>query len=316
MTEAFSFAVRPLRLAAFAVLLGGAAACSTSQTLESAAVVTTPPPVSAPLSAKHAAIVVDSDTGRTLYESNSTQPRFPASLTKMMTIYMLLDAMERGRVNKATPIPVSAHAARQPPTKLGVRPGQSIPAEIAILALVTKSANDVAAAVGEFLGGSEEQFGAMMTAKARQLGMSGTVFRNASGLPDPQQHTTARDMAVLGIRLRRDFPQYYAYFSVQSFQFNGRTITGHNRLLKRIPGADGIKTGFIRDSGFNIVTSVTRGSKHLVGVVMGGDSGKARDDYAVALMEHYLPPAQVAPVSTAYAPAETGMGSTEEGSGD
>lgn len=295
-------------------MLAGTAACSTSQTLESA--VSTPPPVAVPLSAKHAAIIVDSDTGRTLYESHSTEARFPASLTKMMTIYMLLDAMESGRVNKATPILVSAHAARQPPTKIGLKPSQSIAAEAAILALVTKSANDVAAAVGEHLGGSEERFGAMMTAKAQQLGMRGTTFRNASGLPDPMQQTTARDMAILGMRLRKDFPQYYAYFSAQSFQFNGRTIRGHNRLLARIPGADGIKTGFIRASGFNIVTSVSRGGRHLVGVVMGGDTGKARDDYAVALMEHYLPPAPDAPAPVPVAADnEVGMGSADEADG-
>lgn len=316
MKHASRSIARSLTLIALAAMLAGTAACSTSQTLDSAALAT-PPPVAPPLSVKHAAIVVDSDTGRTLYESHSTEPRFPASLTKMMTVYMLFDAMKSGRVNKATPIPVSVHASRQPPTKLGVKPGQSITAETAILALVTKSANDVAAAVGEYLGGSEEQFGAMMTAKARQLGMRGTTFRNASGLPDPEQQTTARDMAVLGIRLRRDFPQYYAYFSTQSFQFNGRTVNGHNRLLKRIPGADGIKTGFIRASGFNIVTSVSRGGRHLVGVVMGGDSGKARDDYAVAIMEHYLPPAPVAAPAPIYMP-ETGIGSTDEvgGGGD
>lgn len=305
-----------LRALGLALVLGTASACSTSQTLDIASV---PPPTNLPpVSAKHAAIVVDSDSGRTLYESHSTELRFPASLTKMMTLYLLFEAMESGRVSRTTPIPVSANAIRQPPTKIGFRPGQAIPAEAAALALITKSANDVAVAIGEFLGGTQEDFAAQMTAKARSIGMRDTVFRNASGLPDPEQHTTARDMATLGIALRKRFPQFYPYFSVQSFSFNGRTITGHNRLLKRIPGADGIKTGYIRASGFNIVTSVSRGGRHLVGVVMGGDSGRARDDYAVTLLEHYLPPAPVPapPVQTALTPQSPATAEQGEGSMD
>ncbi len=278
--------ISPLRAFALATLLFTTAGCSTSQTLETAQL---PPTVIAPVSAKHSAIVVDGDTGRTLYESQSTASRYPASLTKMMTLYLLFEALDGGRVSMQTPIPVSAYAAKQPPTKIGVRAGETITVEAAIQALITKSANDVAVAVGEFLGGTEEAFAAKMTTKARSIGMSGTVFRNASGLPDTEQRTNARDMATLGIALRKRFPQYYHYFSTQSFAYSGRVVRGHNRLLSRVDGADGIKTGYTKASGFNVVTSVNRGGKKLVCVVMGGDSARARDDYAAALIDSYLP---------------------------
>nr|WP_289852483.1 D-alanyl-D-alanine carboxypeptidase family protein [Mesorhizobium liriopis] len=283
----------PARAVALALTLS-VAGCSTSQTLDSVS----PLPVSsyAPVNGKQAAIVIDGDTGKTLYESDSTEPRYPASLTKMMTAYMLFEAMQANRISPSTRIPVSANAASQPPTKIGFRPGDTITVEDAILALVTKSANDVAVAVGEFLGGSEEKFAEQMTAKARQIGMRNTRFRNASGLPNPEQQTTARDMALLGITLRKRFPQYFHYFSTQSFMLGGtKPVRGHNRLLARVNGADGIKTGYTRASGFNIVTSVNRDGKKLICVVMGGASAKARDDYAASLIDTYLPP--VAPVS-------------------
>jgi D-alanyl-D-alanine carboxypeptidase len=240
---------------------------------------------------KAAAIVVDANTGKTLYSSNADAQRFPASLTKMMTLYMLFDAMASGKVSKSTPIPVSAYAASQPPTKVGFRPGQSISAEAAILSLITKSANDSATAIAEYLGGSEQRFAVMMTNKARQLGMRNTQFRNANGLPDPQQRSSARDLAMLGIALREHFPQYYDYFSTRSFSYRGRRIVGHNRLLGKVRGVDGIKTGYTRASGFNLVSSVNVDGKKLVAVVMGGTSGGARDAQMAGLIERYLPSA-------------------------
>jgi D-alanyl-D-alanine carboxypeptidase len=240
---------------------------------------------------KQAAIVVDANTGKTLYSSNADAQRYPASLTKMMTLYMLFDAMASGKVSKSTPIPVSAFAASQPPTKIGFKPGQTISAEAAILSLITKSANDSATAIAEFLGGSEQRFAVMMTNKARQLGMRNTQFRNANGLPDPQQHSSARDLALLGVALREHFPQYYGYFSTRSFSYRGRRIVGHNRLLGKIQGVDGIKTGYTRASGFNLVSSVNTDGKKLVAVVMGGSSTPARDAQMASLIAKYLPAA-------------------------
>lgn len=240
---------------------------------------------------KYAAIVVDASTGKTLFEVNSTVQRYPASLTKMMTLYMLFEALESGRVSKETQIPVSNHAASQPPTKLRFRRGETIDVDSAIRAMVVKSANDVAVAVGEYLGGgSEEQFAAMMTAKARQLGMTSTNFRNACGLPDDGQVTTARDMAVLGIALQRRFPQHFHYFSESDFMFRGRLVRGHNDMLGRVRGVDGIKTGYIRASGYNIVTSYNADGRHLIVVVMGAQSARQRNDHVEALIQRSLSP--------------------------
>jgi D-alanyl-D-alanine carboxypeptidase len=191
-------------------------------------------------------------------------------------------------VSKTTEIPVSTFAARQPPSKIGLKTGQSIDVESAILALAVKSGNDCAVAVAEYLGGTEEQFAAQMTARARQLGMTGTVFRNASGLPDPDQRTTARDMAVLGMALRSRFPQHYHYFSQRDFTYRGRLVRGHNDLIGKVEGVDGIKTGYIRASGYSIVTSVRRGSKRLIIVVMGADSARARNAHVEELIEKYM----------------------------
>jgi D-alanyl-D-alanine carboxypeptidase len=239
---------------------------------------------------KYAAIVVDATTSRTLFEVNSTAPRYPASLTKMMTLYLLFEALESGRVTKETRIPVSAHAAGQPPTKLRFRRGETIDVDSAIRAIVVKSANDVAVAVAEYLGGSEPAFAGMMTAKARQIGMASTVFRNASGLPDGDQHTTARDMAVLGLALRARFPQQFHYFSESDFMFRGRLVRGHNDMLGRVRGVDGIKTGYIRASGYNIVTSYDADGRRLVIVVMGADSARQRNDHVEALIQRSLSP--------------------------
>lgn len=240
---------------------------------------------------KYAAIVVDARTGKQLFEVNSTAQRYPASLTKMMTLYLLFEALESGRLAKEMQIPVSDNAARQPPTKLRFRRGETIDVDSAIRAIVVKSANDVAVAVGEYLGGSEEQFAAMMTSKARQLGMSSTVFRNASGLPDGGQVTTARDMAVLGMALRNRFPQHFHYFSESDFMFRGRLVRGHNDMLGRVRGVDGIKTGYIRASGFNIVTSYSADGRQLIVVVMGADSARQRNDHVEALIQRSLSPA-------------------------
>ena len=269
----------------FLALLAG---CSTTQTLD---VAPTPPPPPT-TSERYAAIVIDGGSGAVLYASNQNAPRYPASLTKMMTLYMLFEALDSGRVSKDTQIPVSSQAARQPPTKIGFRAGDTIDVDSAIHALTVKSANDVAYAVGEYLGGSEAGFAQQMTAKARQIGMSGTVFANASGLPNDAQHTTARDMAVLGLALRSRFPQYYSYFSATDFTYRGRLVRGHNDLLGRVQGVDGIKTGYIRASGFNIVTSVRTGGRSLVIVVMGADSARSRNDHVEQLIYTYLPKAK------------------------
>ncbi len=240
---------------------------------------------------KHAAIVVDANTGKVMFSADADAPRHPASLTKMMTLYMLFEAMEAGRISRASAVPISKHAASMAPTKLGAKAGTSITVETAILALVTKSANDAAAASAELIGGTEGRFAQMMTAKARSIGMKNTRFYNASGLPDPRQITTARDMAVLGIALRTDFPQYYKYFSVRSFTYGRSRLANHNKLLGRVAGVDGIKTGYTRMSGFNLVSSVSLDNKKLVTVVLGGQSGRSRDAEVASLIKKYLPKA-------------------------
>ncbi|MBD0416318.1 SPOR domain-containing protein [Oryzicola mucosus] len=248
-------------------------------------------PAAAWANSKYAAIVIDARTGQTLYSSSADEARFPASLTKMMTLYLTFEALAAGKINKSSPVTYSAKAAAESPTKLGVRAGGSVSVETAILSLVTRSANDSATALGEMLAGSEQNFARAMTAKARSLGMAGTVFQNAHGLPNPAQKTTARDMAKLGIALREHFPQYYAYFSTRSFKYGKQTIPNHNRLLGRVKGVDGIKTGYTRASGFNLVSSVSEGNRRIVAVVMGGTSGAARDNQMADLIAAYLPKA-------------------------
>ncbi|MER9407366.1 D-alanyl-D-alanine carboxypeptidase [Mesorhizobium caraganae] len=279
----FHFPALLQRFVAALALLVFVAGCSTTAPPDSVLAVPAP-------QEKYAAIVVDA-SGKTLFEVGSTARRYPASLTKMMTLYLLFEALESGRVSKETQIPVSDNAARQPPTKLRFRRGESIDVDSAIRAIVVKSANDVAVAVGEYLGGSEDQFAAMMTSKARQIGMTSTVFRNASGLPDAGQHTTARDMAVLGMALRARFPQHFHYFSESDFMFRGRLVRGHNDMLGRVRGVDGIKTGYIRASGYNIVTSYNADGRRLIVVVMGADSARQRNDHVEALIQRSLSPA-------------------------
>jgi len=233
----------------------------------------------------YAAIVVDGNTGRVLHAVAENEQRHPASVTKVMTLYLLFEAMEAGRLKLDTPLEVSAHASAQAPSKLGLRPGQTIEVEDAIKAIVTKSANDVAVVIAENIGGSEERFAQMMTRKARQLGMSRTLYRNASGLPDPEQWTTAKDLAILGRAIQERFPKEYRYFSTRSFNFAGRTIPSHNRLVGRVDGVDGIKTGYTRASGFNLLTSMHSDGRYLVGVVLGGRSAGWRDQRMASILE-------------------------------
>lgn len=234
---------------------------------------------------RYAGIVIDAESHAILYAEKADEPRYPASLTKMMTLYLLFEALEAGRLGLGQPLPVSHAAAAMPATKLYLKPGERIRVEKAIQALVVRSANDVAVVVAEALGGSEANFARMMTDKAAALGMTDTTFRNASGLPDARQVTTARDMVVLSHRLMRDFPQYYPYFSLSDFTWRGKTLSGHNRLLENYPGADGLKTGFIRASGFNVATSAVRDGRRMLSVVMGGFTSSSRDAHMANLLD-------------------------------
>src|SRR6185503_18898359 len=226
---------------------------------------------------KDAAIVVDGASGHIIFSRNADEPRFPASLTKMMTLYVLFEALDKGSIKLDTQLSTSTYASGVYPTKLGLKPGETISVELAIKAVAVLSANDAAVVVAEGLSGSEGRFAERMTAKARALGMTGTTFQNASGLPNPGQVTTATDMAMLGRHLAYDYPQYYHYFATTSFSHRGRTYNTHDHLLAGFAGTDGIKTGYTRASGFNLVTSVVRNDRHLVGVVMGGISVPSRD---------------------------------------
>jgi D-alanyl-D-alanine carboxypeptidase len=237
---------------------------------------------------KFAFISVDASNGKVLYSKDANARRYPASLTKIMTLYILFEELKAGRVKKSTKFKVSRHAAARPPSKLYFKPGQKIRVDHAILALVTKSANDVAATIAENISGSESAFAKRMTRTARRLGMSRTVFKNASGLPNKGQYTTARDMATLGLRVQKDFPQYYGYFKTRSFKYKGHSYRNHNRLLGKYRGVDGIKTGFIRASGFNLTASVRRDGKRIVAVVMGGRTGRSRNNYMVKVLNEAL----------------------------
>lgn len=244
--------------------------------------------VSESYSPRYADIVIDAKTGDVLHESAPDGLRHPASLTKIMTLYLLFEKLEAGKVRLDSQMEVSAEAASQAPTKLGLRPGQTLAVEDAIKGLVTKSANDAAVVIAEYLGGTEEDFAAQMTRKARALGMSKTIYRNASGLPNDEQVTTARDQATLGLAIQERFPRYYRYFATPSFVYRGSAMRNHNRLLGNVDGVDGIKTGYTRASGFNLVTSMRRGDRHVVAVVLGGTSGGARDARMRSLLETHI----------------------------
>jgi D-alanyl-D-alanine carboxypeptidase len=246
-------------------------------------------------SERYSAIVLDHRTGGILVAANADETRHPASLTKMMTLYLVFEALAERRLYLDSTVPISEEAASRPPSKLGIPAGGSVTVEQAILALVTKSANDIATALGELLGGSEERFGQVMTQRARSLGMTRTTFRNASGLPDWDQVTTARDMATLGRRLLLDFPDRYHYFGRTEAAFRGLRLRNHNRMLTSYEGVDGIKTGYIRASGFNIVTSANRDGRRVVGAVFGGASWVERDQHMTALLDQGFDRLGVAP---------------------
>ncbi|MEX2311640.1 MAG: D-alanyl-D-alanine carboxypeptidase family protein [Rhodospirillales bacterium] len=238
-----------------------------------------------PAQAKYASLVVDADTGQVLHGTNEDTRNYPASLTKMMTLYLVFDRLKQKRWSLNDKLKVSARAAMQPASKLGLPAGSTITVEEAILALVTKSANDVATVVAENIGGRERNFALKMTAKARSLGMSKTTFRNASGLPHRAQLSTASDIAVLARALLRDFPEYYHYFSTTKFTYAGQTYGNHNKLLETYPGTDGFKTGYIRASGFNLVASSTKNGRRIIGVVFGGRSPNQRNDHMTNLLD-------------------------------
>ena len=234
--------------------------------------------------AKYASIVVDAKSGEVLYAKRADSPRYPASITKVMTLYLTFEALASGKLSLDDRVVFSPRAAAQAPTKLAVPAGQSITVSEAMQAMAIKSANDVAVAMAEKLGGTESRFAALMTLRAKELGMQDTHFVNASGLPDSRQISTARDIAILSRAVMRDYPQYYKLFSQHSFTFRGQTMMNHNRLMMRMDGVDGLKTGFTNASGFNLATSATRDGKRLIVVVLGGPTTAARDKNAEELL--------------------------------
>lgn len=236
-------------------------------------------------SARYASIVVEAKTGRILHATNAETRNYPASLTKIMTLFMTFEALKTGKLKLKQKLKVSRVAEGRSPSKLGLRRGQTITVENAIKALVTKSANDVATVLAEALGGTERKFAVLMTKRARSLGMKDTTFKNASGLPNRGQLSTARDMAILARAVLYGHPRMYSHFSRRSFTYQGRTYKSHNRLMSRYKGMDGIKTGYIRASGFNLVASARRGGKRVIAVVFGGKTSKSRDRHVARLLD-------------------------------
>ena len=245
------------------------------------------PTAAAPMfnSPKYAAIVVDASTGEVLYARRADQPRYPASITKVMTLYLTFEALAAGRLKLTDQIPISAHAAAQPPTKIGLRPGQTISVDEAIRVVALKSANDIAVALAERVGGSEARFTALMTLRAHELGMNNSRFVNANGLPDSRHVTTARDIAILSRAVMRDYPQYYAYFGQKNYNYHGQKIANHNALLNKMPGVDGLKTGYTAAAGFTLAASAARDGRRLIAVVLGGSSTASRDDNVEDLLD-------------------------------
>ncbi len=243
------------------------------------------PVASRPAFAKYAAIVMDADTGVVLYQANADARHYPASLTKVMSLFLVFDALKAGKLSMDSKIKISHRAARQPASRLGIPAGGTISVRDAIMAMIVKSANDIATAVGEHLGGTERKFSALMNRKAQAIGMENSSFRNASGLPNRRQLVTARDYALMVRALQKQHPDFYKLFSARSFTWEGRKHDNHNRLLDRYEGADGVKTGYIRASGFNLAASATRSGKRLIGVVMGTRSPRARDLHMMGLLE-------------------------------
>jgi D-alanyl-D-alanine carboxypeptidase len=241
-----------------------------------------------------AAIVVDGNTGKTIFARNDNDQRFPASITKVMTLYLLFEQLDEGRLRLDSNIGISAAAAAQKPTKLGLHPGETITVDDAIKAVVTRSANDIAVAIAESIGGDESHFAVLMTQKARELGMTRTHFANASGLPNSEQLTTAHDLAILGRAIQERFPRYYRYFATRVFYYRHAAIMNHNHLLDRVEGMDGIKTGYTNASGFNLLSSVKRGGHSIVAVVLGGASARSRDRIMAGLIEDNIEDSTVA----------------------
>ena len=242
-------------------------------------------PVWATTEAKYAAIVMDASNGEVLFEKNADSQRHPASITKIMTLYLTFEALSSGRLRLDDRVPVSYHAASMAPSKLGVPAGGSVTVDEAMRAVAVISANDMAVALAEKIGGNEPHFTALMTLRAQELGMPNTHYVNANGLPDPRQISSAHDIAILSRAVMRDFPQYYGYFSLKSFTFNGRTVTNHNHLLVSMPGVDGLKTGFINASGFNLSASAVRDNHRLIAVVLGGNTAGGRDAHVRELLD-------------------------------
>lgn len=234
---------------------------------------------------RYAAIMIDADTGNVLHEVDATHPWYPASLTKVMTLYMTFEALNTGQLHLYDSMTASYHASRQPTSKLGLRAGESLTVEDAILALITRSANDAAVVLAEHIGGTEENFARKMTAKARLLGMPNTRFMNATGLPNERQVTTSRDMAILAWKIQRHFPEYYPYFSSHSFYYKGRELRGINKFTARYPGAEGMKTGYTCGSGFNLIGAAHQNGKHLIGVVLGGMTSAERYQLMMNMMD-------------------------------
>ncbi len=241
-------------------------------------------PINANANARYAALIMEESSGKILYSRNADKQLYPASLTKIMTLYLLFEAIQTNKVSLSTKMKVSKVAAGRSPSKLYLKAGETLTVKNAILALVTKSANDAATVISEHLGGTEREFAKKMTRKARALGMSRTEFKNASGLPNRAQVSTARDMARLAIAIRRDFPQYFHYFSNTQFSWQGRKFKNHNNLLKSFKGTDGIKTGYTNASGFNLVATAERNGVRLIGVVFGGRTSKSRDKHMINLL--------------------------------
>jgi len=264
--------------------------------------------LSAPVAsfAGSAYFIMDAKTGKVLASSNADNLNHPASLTKMMTLYLTFEAIHRGKLSWNTRIPVSRAAAAKPPTKLGLKPGGTVTVREAVDGMIIKSANDAAAAMAEALGGSESGFSRLMTQKAREIGMRRTIFVNASGLPNMQQVTTARDMSTLAVALINNYPQEYRLFSQASFNYRGHYVRGHNNLMYRYEGMDGIKTGYTNASGFNLVSAVRQGNRRVIGVVMGGATARGRDALMASLLDRYVPKAS--PVATSRLMASVGGG--------
>jgi D-alanyl-D-alanine carboxypeptidase len=233
---------------------------------------------------RHAAIMIDADNGSILLEENSTHAWYPASLTKVMTLYMTFDALQAGQIHLNDTLTASSHASRQPNSKLGLRQGETLTVQDAILAIITRSANDAAVVLSEHLGGTEENFAAKMTAKAHNLGMYDSHFMNATGLPHPWQVTTSRDMAMLAWKTQQNFPNYYPYFAAHTFNFKGRELHGINKFTASYPGAEGMKTGFTCGSGYNLISVASQNGKRLIGVIMGGMTSPQRYQLMISMM--------------------------------